>query len=189
MKVTKLAAVLAVGAIACGGGEKQQGQPERTPAGPGEAGPARSGGQGEKTGTGSPAGFPPAGPAHAHEFILQLECAYDTMIGERGQPLSGGQRQRLAIARAILCDAPILILDEATSSLDAESEALVQDAPTRLMRGRTSVVIAHRLSTVIGADRVVVVDGGQVVETGTHPGLLARGGTYARLVERQVLRG
>ena len=120
--------------------------------------------------------------------IQAMPEGFDTLIGENGVRLSGGQRQRLAIARAIYKDAPILILDEATSALDAESEALVQEALTRLMKGRTSVVIAHRLSTVVGADRVVVVDGGRVVEAGPHAALLARGGAYARLVERQVLR-
>ena len=112
-----------------------------------------------------------------------------TKVGERGQQLSGGQKQRIAIARALLKDPRILLLDEATSALDAESEALVQEALTRLMRGRTSIVIAHRLSTVVGADRVVVIDGGQVVETGRTPSWWRAAGAYARLVERQVLRG
>jgi len=124
--------------------------------------------------------------AHAHEFITLLERGYDTMIGERGQRLSGGQRQRIAIARAILRDSPILILDEATSSLDSESEMLVQDALFNLMRNRTSFVIAHRLSTVRRADAIVVVERGHVVEMGTHEELLAGGGTYARLYEMQL---
>ncbi len=127
--------------------------------------------------------------ANALAFVESFPDGLATKVGERGQQLSGGQKQRIAIARALLKDPRILLLDEATSALDAESEALVQDALTRLMRGRTSVVIAHRLSTVIGADRVVVVDGGVVAESGTHAELLARGGVYARLVERQVLRG
>jgi subfamily B ATP-binding cassette protein MsbA len=124
--------------------------------------------------------------AHAHEFIEQLGLGYDALIGERGQRLSGGQRQRIAIARAILRDSPILILDEATSSLDAESEMLVQDALVNLMRNRTSFVIAHRLSTVRRADTIVVLDRGCIVETGTHDSLLARGGAYARLYELQL---
>jgi ATP-binding cassette subfamily B protein len=127
--------------------------------------------------------------ANAEAFVSAFPDGLATKVGERGQQLSGGQKQRIAIARALLKDPRILLLDEATSALDAESEALVQDALTKLMRGRTSVVIAHRLSTVIGADRVVVIDGGQVVETGTHAELMARGGAYARLVERQLLRG
>ncbi len=127
--------------------------------------------------------------ANAETFVTSFPDGLATRVGERGQQLSGGQKQRIAIARALLKDPRILLLDEATSALDAESEALVQDALTRLMRGRTSVVIAHRLSTVIGADRVVVIDGGQVVEAGTHAELMARGGVYARLVEKQVLRG
>ena len=125
--------------------------------------------------------------AHAHEFIVTLDRGYETLIGERGQRLSGGQRQRLAIARALLRDSPILILDEATSSLDAESEMLVQDALTNLMLNRTSFVIAHRLSTVRRADAIIVVEKGVVVETGTHDDLMARGGAYAKLYDLQLL--
>lgn len=123
--------------------------------------------------------------ANAHDFIMQLPDAYETRIGERGVQLSGGQRQRLAIARAILKDAPILLLDEATSHLDAENERLVHDALQRLMVGRTTLLIAHRLSTVRDADTIVVLDEGSVVEQGTHDALLARGGVYARLVAMQ----
>ena len=126
-----------------------------------------------------------AAAAYADEFIMQLPEGYDTLIGESGLKLSGGQRQRLAIARALLKDAPILILDEATSQLDTESEALVQKALGNLMRGRTTLVIAHRLSTVMGADRIVVMEGGRIVEQGTHQELLERGGVYKRLYDLQ----
>jgi subfamily B ATP-binding cassette protein MsbA len=123
--------------------------------------------------------------AFAHDFITELPHGYDTVIGERGIFLSGGQRQRIAIARAVLADAPVLILDEATSALDTESERLVQRALARLMQGRTTVVIAHRLSTVRRADLIVVMERGRIVETGTHTELLARGGLYRRLYELQ----
>jgi subfamily B ATP-binding cassette protein MsbA len=125
--------------------------------------------------------------AHAHEFISGLAGGYGAQIGERGQRLSGGQRQRLAIARALLKDCPLLILDEATSSLDAESELLVQDALANLMRNRTTFVIAHRLSTVRRADLIVALERGQVAEIGTHDELVSRaGGVYARLYALQA---
>jgi ATP-binding cassette, subfamily B, bacterial MsbA len=123
--------------------------------------------------------------ALAHDFILQLPQGYRTVIGDRGQRLSGGQRQRLAIARALLKDAPVLILDEATSELDSESELLVQNALNNLMTGRTVFVIAHRLSTIRRADVIAVLDNGAICERGTHEDLLARGGVYARLYEMQ----
>ena len=124
--------------------------------------------------------------ANALEFIERLPDGFDTMVGERGDKLSGGQRQRVAIARAILVDAPILVLDEATSALDSESEALVQGALENLMRGRTSIVVAHRLSTVASLDRIVVLAHGEVVEDGTHHELVERGGEYASLWNRQT---
>ncbi|MBI3610841.1 MAG: ATP-binding cassette domain-containing protein [Nitrospirae bacterium] len=123
--------------------------------------------------------------AYAHEFILRLPGGYDTMIGERGVRLSGGQRQRLAIARAILRDSPILILDEATSSLDSESEMYIQKALSNLLKNRTTFVIAHRLSTVQNAARIVVIEQGRIVETGRHPELLQRGGIYKKLYQLQ----
>ncbi len=123
--------------------------------------------------------------AGAHDFVAALPQGYDTLVGEQGVKLSGGQRQRLAIARAMLKDAPILLLDEATSALDTESERHVQAALAELMRGRTTVVIAHRLSTVVGADLIYVIDSGRVAESGTHGELLARRGAYARLYALQ----
>ena len=124
--------------------------------------------------------------ANAAEFIESFPDGYGTRVGERGMQLSGGQRQRIAIARAILKNAPVLILDEATSHLDAISEATVREALDRLMEGRTTVVIAHRLSTIRDADNIIVLDEGQVVEQGTHEQLLARGGLYAQLVATQL---
>ncbi|MBQ6375418.1 ABC transporter ATP-binding protein [Candidatus Saccharibacteria bacterium] len=123
--------------------------------------------------------------ANADEFIEKLPEGYDTMVGERGVKLSGGQRQRIAIARAILKDAPILVLDEATSALDSESEAAIQAALANLMEGRTSIVVAHRLSTIAGLDKIVVLHDGKIVEQGTHKELLVRGGEYAKLWSRQ----
>ncbi|MEO5800561.1 MAG: ABC transporter ATP-binding protein, partial [Gemmatimonadales bacterium] len=123
--------------------------------------------------------------ANAHEFIDALPDGYNTVVGERGTRLSGGQRQRIAIARALLRDAPILILDEATSALDTESERLVQEAIDRLMQDRTVLVIAHRLATVRDADRILVLDGGRVIESGSHPVLHAQGGLYRRLHDLQ----
>jgi subfamily B ATP-binding cassette protein MsbA len=123
--------------------------------------------------------------AHAHEFIERLPQGYDTLVGERGVKLSGGQRQRVAIARAILKDPAVLILDEATSNLDNESERLIEDALSKLLVGRTTLIIAHRLSTVRRADRLIVLDHGRIVEEGTHAELLDVGGLYARLYQRQ----
>jgi ATP-binding cassette, subfamily B, bacterial MsbA len=123
--------------------------------------------------------------ALAHDFILALPSGYDTVIGERGVRLSGGERQRLAIARALLKNAPILILDEATSALDSESEALVQSALHNLMAGRTVLVIAHRLSTVRRADRIVVIENGAIADVGAHEALMQKFGTYRRLYDLQ----
>lgn len=127
--------------------------------------------------------------AHADEFISRLAEGYDTQLGERGVTLSGGQRQRVAIARAILRDAPILLLDEATSALDAESETLVQTALEKLMKKRTTIVIAHRLATVLKADRILVLESGRIIEEGTHKSLVAKGGVYARLARLQFETG
>jgi len=123
--------------------------------------------------------------ANAHDFIVQLPDGYNTLIGENGTMLSGGQRQRVAIARALIKNAPILFLDEATSALDSASEKVVQEALDRLMANRTTLVVAHRLSTVVNADRICVIDGGQVVESGTHAALLGHGGVYSRLFSTQ----
>jgi ATP-binding cassette subfamily B protein len=123
--------------------------------------------------------------ANIHEFIAGLPDGYDTVVGERGYRLSGGEKQRLAIARVILKDPRILVLDEATSHLDSQSESLIQDALNKVMANRTSVVIAHRLSTVLAADQIFVMDRGQIVERGTHPELLAQGGLYAQLYQTQ----
>ena len=123
--------------------------------------------------------------ANIHDFIASLPDSYDTVVGERGYRLSGGEKQRVAIARVILKDPCILVLDEATSSLDSQSEALIQAALERVMQGRTSLVIAHRLSTILAADLILVMDGGRLVEQGTHAELLAEGGLYADLYNTQ----
>jgi ATP-binding cassette subfamily C protein CydCD len=127
--------------------------------------------------------------ANAHEFIARLPQGYQTVVGERGVRLSGGQRQRIAIARALLRDAPILVLDEALSAVDAESEAVIQEALDRLMRGRTTLIFAHRLSSVIGADRILVLEDGRVAESGSHDELMARRGPYFRLMAGQAREG
>ena len=125
--------------------------------------------------------------ADADEFLCRLPDGYDTQLGERGARLSGGQRQRIAIARAILKNPPLLLLDEATSALDAQSEQQVQRALKNLMQGRTTIVVAHRLSTVRSADRILVMRDGTIVETGNHDTLLARKGLYAQLARIQLL--
>jgi ABC-type multidrug transport system fused ATPase/permease subunit len=125
--------------------------------------------------------------ANAHDFISRLPEGYDTLVGPRGTKLSGGQRQRIAIARAILANPRILLLDEATSALDSESERQVNEALERLMHGRTSLVIAHRLSTVRHANNILVFNHGRIVERGTHEELIAKGGTYKLLVETQLV--
>ena len=126
--------------------------------------------------------------ANAHEFISKLPDGYDTDVGERGGRLSGGQRQRIAIARAFIRDAPILLLDEATASLDAESERLVQDALEKLFGDKAVLVIAHRLSTVVNADEIVVVEEGQIVDRGTHQDLLKRCDLYKKLIGAQQIK-
>jgi ATP-binding cassette subfamily B protein len=125
--------------------------------------------------------------ANAHDFIKQQPKGYATLVGERGVKLSGGERQRIALARAFLANAPVLVLDEATSSLDSESETAIQEAMERLMVGRTSIVIAHRLSTVRMLDRILVFDHGRIVEEGSHDVLVQNEGTYQRLFEKQAL--
>ena len=127
--------------------------------------------------------------ANAHDFIGKLPEGYDTLVGERGTRLSGGERQRVAIARALLKNPKLLILDEATSSLDVASEAIVQEALDRLMRGRTTLVIAHRLSTIVNADKILVMKQGRIVESGTHQELLASRGLYAELYAVQSRGG
>jgi subfamily B ATP-binding cassette protein MsbA len=124
--------------------------------------------------------------ANAHDFILQTPHGYETLVGERGVSLSGGERQRLAIARAIIRDAPILLLDEVSTGLDAQAEELVFEALARLMGGRTTVVVAHRLATIRNADRIHVLDAGTIVESGTHAELVARQGLYSRLHDIQL---
>ncbi|HSG46101.1 MAG TPA: ATP-binding cassette domain-containing protein, partial [Anaerolineales bacterium] len=126
--------------------------------------------------------------ANIHQFIMDLPDGYDTIVGERGYRLSGGEKQRIALARVILKDPRILVLDEATSSLDSESESLIQEALKRVMANRTSIVIAHRLSTILAADLILVMDRGKIVEQGTHNELLALNGLYAQLYETQFKR-
>jgi ATP-binding cassette subfamily B protein/subfamily B ATP-binding cassette protein MsbA len=126
--------------------------------------------------------------ANAHGFITQMPQGYDTFIGERGVKLSGGQRQRLAIARAILANPRILILDEATSNLDTESERLIQASLSKLMQGRTCFVIAHRLSTITHADQILVLSNGRIIEQGTHEELMTQSGTYRGMIEVQIMQ-
>ena len=126
--------------------------------------------------------------ANIHQFVDDLPDGYDTIVGERGYRLSGGEKQRIALARVILKDPRLLVLDEATSSLDSESEALIQDALKSVMAGRTSIVIAHRLSTILAADLILVFDRGRIIERGTHAELIAQGGLYASLYHTQFDR-
>jgi subfamily B ATP-binding cassette protein MsbA len=123
--------------------------------------------------------------ANAHDFILKMPEGYETIVGERGVSLSGGQRQRIAIARAVIRDTPILILDEPSTGLDSAAEELVFDALGKLMQGKTSIVVAHRLAMIKNADNILVLDDGVIVESGDHPALMARGGLYARLYKAQ----
>jgi len=134
---------------------------------------------------GDPAVIEAARAANAYEFICRLPGGFDSEVGERGQLLSAGQRQRITLARAFLKNPRLLILDEATSSLDTESERLIQEAMSRLIVGRTTFIIAHRLSTVVNADVILVLHAGRIIETGAHPQLLAQNGLYRRLYERQ----
>ncbi len=127
--------------------------------------------------------------ANIHDFIANLPDGYDTITGERGYRLSGGEKQRIALARVLLKDPRILVLDEATSSLDSESESLIQEAMKTVMAKRTSIVIAHRLSTILAADQILVIDRGQVMERGTHTELLAQGGLYTHLYNTQFKKG
>jgi subfamily B ATP-binding cassette protein MsbA len=126
--------------------------------------------------------------AAAHDFIIKQDQGYDTIIGERGSKLSGGQRQMISIARAMLKDAPILLLDEATSSLDSKSEKMVQEGLERLVKGRTSIVIAHHLSTIINSNKIYVFDSGNIVESGTHRELISLNGYYANLYKIQFMQ-
>jgi ATP-binding cassette subfamily B protein len=130
--------------------------------------------------------FAAAKAAHAHDFILEFPTGYETPVGEHGMQLSGGQRQRIAIARALIKDAPIILLDEATAALDSESERHVQEAIAELCKGRTTLVIAHRLSTIMHADNILVVEGGSIVESGRHDELLRKGGRYASFYRLQL---
>jgi ATP-binding cassette subfamily B protein len=127
--------------------------------------------------------------ANIHDFIQEMPDGYDTIVGERGYRLSGGEKQRIALARVILKDPLILVLDEATSSLDSESEALIQDALKKVMAGRTSIVIAHRLSTILAANLILVIDRGRIIESGTHDSLQQKGGLYASLYNTQFHKG
>ena len=124
--------------------------------------------------------------AYAHDFIAAFPKGYDTQVGEHGLQLSGGQRQRIAIARALVKDAPVILLDEATAALDSESERYVQDAIAELCKGRTTIVVAHRLSTIMHADKILVIEAGKICETGRHEDLLRRGGRYASFFRLQL---